>query len=212
MLPFLVREALLGWLGPCVGKERKKVWFSDPLCLFWIVWKERNSRAFENEGYLIHGCKSFFLCNLWAWTKGSFLLWPPFRCRFCRLVRPCLRGSFFSLLYTTCILWGASLMCLFSFIILLFIHQKKKCWMDEKRAKIGVIIRWISWISFLFNLIKISSSKRKCVKEEIVSYEVVLGSGEAFACNLHLQIVGRVLLRPWLHRIFNFCWRVVRRQ
>ena len=48
VLPSSIREALLGWLGPCVGKERRKVWRSAPLCLFWIVWKERNSRAFEN--------------------------------------------------------------------------------------------------------------------------------------------------------------------
>ena len=37
VLPFLVREALLGWLGSCVGKKRKKVWLSAPLCLLWIV-------------------------------------------------------------------------------------------------------------------------------------------------------------------------------
>ena len=73
----LVREALLGWFGPCVGKERKKVWLSAPLCLFWIIWKERNSRAFENEEQSIHGCKSFFLCNLWAWTRGFFGSGPP---------------------------------------------------------------------------------------------------------------------------------------
>ena len=64
VLLYSVREALLGWLGPCVGKERERVWFSAPLCLFWIVWKERNSRAFENEGHSVQGCKSFFLCNL----------------------------------------------------------------------------------------------------------------------------------------------------
>ena len=72
MLPYSVREALLGWLGPCVGKERKRVWFSAPLCLFWIVWKERNSRVFENEEHSVQGCKSLFFCNLWAWTKGFF--------------------------------------------------------------------------------------------------------------------------------------------
>ena len=77
VLPSSVREALLGWFGPCVGKERKKVWFSAPLCLFWIVWKERNSRAFENEEHSFHMCKSFFLCNLWAWTKGFFGSGPP---------------------------------------------------------------------------------------------------------------------------------------
>ena len=54
------------------------MWFSAPLCLFWIVWKERNNRALENKGHLVQGCNSFFLCNLWAWTKGFFLLWPLF--------------------------------------------------------------------------------------------------------------------------------------
>ncbi|RVW20626.1 Transposon TX1 uncharacterized 149 kDa protein [Vitis vinifera] len=34
VLPSSIREALLGWLGPCVGKERKKVWLSAPLCFF----------------------------------------------------------------------------------------------------------------------------------------------------------------------------------
>ena len=68
VLPSSVRETLLGWLEPCVGKERKKVWFSTLLCFFWIVWKDRNSRVFENEEHSIRGCKLFFLCNLWAWN------------------------------------------------------------------------------------------------------------------------------------------------
>ena len=60
-----------------MGKERKKVWFSAPLYLFWIVWKERNNRAFENEEHSVQQYKSFFLCNLWAWTKGFFYFGPP---------------------------------------------------------------------------------------------------------------------------------------
>ncbi|RVW79072.1 Copper-transporting ATPase PAA1, chloroplastic [Vitis vinifera] len=72
VLPSSVREASLGWFGPCVGKERKKVWFSAPLCLFWIVWKERNGRAFENEEHSIHECKSFFLYNLHGVQENPF--------------------------------------------------------------------------------------------------------------------------------------------
>ena len=79
VLPYSIREMLLGWLGSCVGKKRKKVWLSAPLCLFWIVWKERNNSAFENEGHLVQRCKSFFLCNLWAWAKG-FLDFGPHSC------------------------------------------------------------------------------------------------------------------------------------
>ena len=61
-----------------MGKERRKVWRSAPLCLFWIVWKERNSRAFENVEHSILGCKSVLLCNLWAWTRGFFVSGPTF--------------------------------------------------------------------------------------------------------------------------------------
>ncbi|RVX03908.1 putative ribonuclease H protein [Vitis vinifera] len=76
VLPSSIREALLGWLGPCVGKERRKVWRAAPLCLFWIVWKERNSRAFENVDHTFQGCKSVLLCNLWAWSRGLFVSGP----------------------------------------------------------------------------------------------------------------------------------------
>ena len=44
-----VKETLLGWNGAFVGKIRKKAWQMAPLCIFWSVWKERNSLAFGNE-------------------------------------------------------------------------------------------------------------------------------------------------------------------
>ena len=53
------------------------MWLSAPLCLFWIVWKEKNNRDFENEGHSVQGCDSFFLCNLWAWAKGFLDSSPP---------------------------------------------------------------------------------------------------------------------------------------
>ena len=34
------------------------------------MWKERNARAFEDEGHLVQGCEFYFLCNLWVWAKG----------------------------------------------------------------------------------------------------------------------------------------------
>ena len=68
-LPSLVREVLLGCHGSFVGKKRKKVWRAALLCLFWTVWNERNSKAFDNEGRSIQGLKSSFACNLWAWYK-----------------------------------------------------------------------------------------------------------------------------------------------
>ena len=49
VLPFSVREALLGWHGSFVDKKRKKAWMMTPLCLFWVAWKESNRIVFDNE-------------------------------------------------------------------------------------------------------------------------------------------------------------------
>ena len=52
-----------------MGKKRSKVRMTAPLCLFWVVWKERNIIAFENEELSIHRMKNSFVCNFWFWTK-----------------------------------------------------------------------------------------------------------------------------------------------
>ena len=36
-----------------MGKVRKKAWQMTPLCIFWLVWKERNMLAFGNEELLL---------------------------------------------------------------------------------------------------------------------------------------------------------------
>ena len=52
-----------------MGKKGKKARRIAPLCLLWTVWKVRNSRMFENEGWSIQGLGFSFICNLWAWCK-----------------------------------------------------------------------------------------------------------------------------------------------
>ena len=65
-----VKEVLTSWKGPFVGKKRKKVWKSIPLCIFWTVWKERNILAFRGRCVLnIQKLKNFFVCNLWSCAK-----------------------------------------------------------------------------------------------------------------------------------------------
>ena len=64
-----VKEVLTNWRGPFVGKKRKKVWKSIPLCIFWTVWKERNRLAFRGDVLNIQKLKNFFVCNLWSWIK-----------------------------------------------------------------------------------------------------------------------------------------------
>ena len=47
VFPESVKEVLFSWRDPFVGKKRKKIWNSIPLCIFWMVWKERNRLAFR---------------------------------------------------------------------------------------------------------------------------------------------------------------------
>ena len=52
-----------------MGKKRKKAWQASPLCLFWIVWKEMNSRAFHGNGHAIQRLRQSFRYNLWGWVN-----------------------------------------------------------------------------------------------------------------------------------------------
>ena len=69
VLPETVKEALISWRGSFVGKKRKKIWKSIPLCIFWTVWKERNRLAFRGGALNIQKLKNSFVCNLWNWAK-----------------------------------------------------------------------------------------------------------------------------------------------
>ena len=64
-----IKEALLGWSDTFVGKRHKEAWISTPLCIFWVVWKEKNRRSFDNEEHLDHYLKSSFLSTPFSWVK-----------------------------------------------------------------------------------------------------------------------------------------------
>ena len=61
VFPRSVKETLLGWRGSFVGKKRKVAWQLGPLCLFWVIWKARNSIAFEDCGLSIQRLKVSFM-------------------------------------------------------------------------------------------------------------------------------------------------------
>ena len=69
VFPETVKEMLLSWRGPFVGKKRKKIWNSIPLCIFWTVWRERNRLAFRRGFLAIQKLKNSFVCNLWSWAR-----------------------------------------------------------------------------------------------------------------------------------------------
>ena len=76
VLPLTVRDTLLGWLASFVDKKRRKAWLTTPLCLFWMIWKERNKIIFNNEDLLIQRMKNSFVCNLWSWAKSCLDVGP----------------------------------------------------------------------------------------------------------------------------------------
>ena len=47
IFPKTVKDAIISWRDSFVGKKRKKVWNAVPICIFWIVWKERNHIGFK---------------------------------------------------------------------------------------------------------------------------------------------------------------------
>ena len=69
VFPLTVRQLLLAWQSVSVGKKRKRVWLAAPLCIFWMLWKERNRVTFENEAPSAYRMKSVFLFTLWSWDK-----------------------------------------------------------------------------------------------------------------------------------------------
>ena len=69
VFPETVKEVLISWRGPFVGKKRKKIWKSIPLYIFGTVWKERNRLAFRGGVLAIQKLKNSFICNLWCWAR-----------------------------------------------------------------------------------------------------------------------------------------------
>ena len=69
VFPETVKEVLLSWRGPFVGKKRKRIWKSIPLYIFWTLWKERNRLAFRGGVIAIQKLKNSFVCNLWCWAR-----------------------------------------------------------------------------------------------------------------------------------------------
>ena len=64
-----IKEVLLSWKGARIGKKKRKVWRVAPLCLFWVIWKERNRRAFEDCSWTEQRLKNSFLYLWWDWVR-----------------------------------------------------------------------------------------------------------------------------------------------
>ena len=76
VLPFTVRDTLLGWYASSKDKKHRKVWRIAPFCLVWTVWKEIKRIVFYNEVLSIQRLKNSFVCNLFSQAKSSIVVGP----------------------------------------------------------------------------------------------------------------------------------------
>uniref|UniRef100_A0A2N9FDA3 Protein DETOXIFICATION n=1 Tax=Fagus sylvatica TaxID=28930 RepID=A0A2N9FDA3_FAGSY len=59
------------WVEELVWKHESGVWNLVPLCLMWKIWKERNSRIFEDKASSMDQLKGAFVNALFDWARVS---------------------------------------------------------------------------------------------------------------------------------------------
>ena len=69
---------MLGWSDSFVGKKRSKVSKVDPLCNFWLIWKERKRIAFENGIFSVQRLKNSFVLDHRFFRCRIFYLYSTF--------------------------------------------------------------------------------------------------------------------------------------
>ncbi|WMV26816.1 hypothetical protein MTR67_020201 [Solanum verrucosum] len=67
-MPSKITEALFSWEIARAGVVDRNRWRMVLACIWWTIWKQRNSRCFENSNHTVEkiklNCKLFcFWCN-----------------------------------------------------------------------------------------------------------------------------------------------------
>lgn len=72
-MPGTTKELLNSWIG--IGNRQKEGhwWTTIPACIWWTLWKERNSRYFEGQKSNLHRIRMNSTSLLFFWFKGSLL-------------------------------------------------------------------------------------------------------------------------------------------
>lgn len=64
--PGTTKTLLWNWTGFQMSKKTRKLWLATPLCLFWVVWRERNQVVFDVHSPRL---KSTFISSLLFWAR-----------------------------------------------------------------------------------------------------------------------------------------------
>ena len=70
VMPSGVLELLSCWGEGCRSVRIKKRWDMIPLCIFWCIWWERNSRSFEGTERNLLELKGTVLRTLMEWSNA----------------------------------------------------------------------------------------------------------------------------------------------
>jgi hypothetical protein len=76
VIPSRVLELLFGWWN-WFGKRSSAVWNLIPSCLMWTIWRERNTRTFENQETPMAKLIELFFTTLYDWSRAWGLTHSP---------------------------------------------------------------------------------------------------------------------------------------
>ena len=121
VMPKRVLDLLACWKGRFGRHWNGDIWNAIPLCMRWIIWKERNCRTFEGIKQSMMAVKLLFICTLYEWMVFEQSFIPQFT-RFYGVLQ------FYEILlrykYTNCVLVSVYFpLCLKNFT---YLKKKKK--------------------------------------------------------------------------------------
>ncbi len=67
-MPQRVLDLLFGWRN-WFGKLHSSIWNLVPSCLMWTLWRERNSRTFEEKSSTPDQLLEVFVNSLFDWAR-----------------------------------------------------------------------------------------------------------------------------------------------
>jgi hypothetical protein len=77
VFPNRVSDLLFGWWN-WFGKKSSGVWNLIPSCLMWTIWRERNSRIFEDKEIAMDRLLENFFGVLFDWSRAWGFTSSPF--------------------------------------------------------------------------------------------------------------------------------------
>jgi hypothetical protein len=71
VMPRSVVEVMASWMGSFRKSSHADVWGAVPLCVMWVLWRERNLRVFEGQERTVLELKLVLLRTLFDWLHCS---------------------------------------------------------------------------------------------------------------------------------------------